>query len=75
MNIQAKLAFDNAFRETGRGVDDTNDWESEMHKWIDPDTGIEYTDISPDALYKFDFKNNSAWMTGAGAVQNWATYR
>ena len=75
LNIQAKLAFDNAFRETGRGVDDTNDWESEMHKWIDPDTGIEYTDISPDALYKFDFKNNSAWMTGAGAVQNWATYR
>lgn len=75
LNVQAKLAFDNAFRETGRGVDDTNDWESEAHKWIDPDTGLEYTDIKPDALYKFDFKNNNAWRTGAGSVQNWATYR
>lgn len=75
LNIQAKLAFDNAFRETGRGVDDTTDWESEAHKWIDPETGQEYTDIIPDALYKFDFHNNNAWKTGAGSVQNNATYR
>lgn len=75
LNVQAKLAFDNAFREKGRGVDDTNDWENEIHKWIDPETGQEYTDISPDALYKFDFKNNNAWMTGAGEVENWSTYR
>ena len=75
LNIQAKLAFDNAFREKSRGVDDTTDWENEIHKWIDPDTGQEYTDISPDALYKFDFKNNNAWKTGAGEVDNWATYR
>lgn len=75
LNIQAKLAFDNAFRETGRGVDDTTDWESEVHKWIDPETGQEYTDITPDALYKFDFHNNNAWKTGAGSVQNNATYR
>lgn len=47
----------------------------EAHKWIDPDTGIEYTNTSTDALYKFDFKNNNAWKTGAGSVQNWATYR
>lgn len=75
LNIQAELAFDNAFRETGRGVDDTTDWESEAHKWIDPETGQEYTDITPDALYKFDFHNNNAWKTGAGSVQNNATYR
>lgn len=75
LNIQAKLTFDNAFRETGRGVDDTTDWESEAHKWIDPETGQEYTDITPDALYKFDFHNNNAWKTGAGSVQNNATYR
>lgn len=75
LNIQAKLAFDNAFRETGRGVDDTTDWESEAHKWIDPETGQEYTDIPTDALYKFDFHNNNAWKTGAGSVQNNATYR
>lgn len=75
LNVQAKLAFDNAFRETERGVDDKNDWENEAHKWIDPETGLEYTDTKPDALYKFDFKNNNAWRTGAGSVQNWATYR
>lgn len=75
LNIQAKLAFDNAFREKERGVDDKTDWEAEAHKWIDPETGQEYTDISPDALYKFDFKNNNAWKTGAGAVDDWATYR
>lgn len=75
LNVQAKLAFDNAFREIERGVDDKTDWENEAHKWIDPDTGLEHTDISPDALYKFDFKNNNAWKTGAGAMQDWATYR
>lgn len=75
LNVQAKLAFDNAFREAGRGVDDTNDWENEAHKWIDPDTGLEYTDITPDALYKFDFKNNNAWRTAAGRLQDWSTYR
>lgn len=75
LSVQAKLAFDNAFREIDRGVDDTNDWEAEAHKWIDPETGIEYTDTSPDALYKFDFKNNNAWRTGAGSVENRETYR
>lgn len=75
LSVHAKLAFDNAFRETGRGVDDKTDWENEVHKWIDPETGQEYTDISPDALYKFDFKNNNAWKTGAGSVQDWSTYR
>ncbi|WP_300910347.1 TonB-dependent receptor [uncultured Bacteroides sp.] len=75
LNVQARLAFDNAFRETGRGVDDTTDWEDEAHKWIDPETGQEYTDVKTDALYKFDFMNNNAWKIGAGSVQNWATYR
>lgn len=75
LSVQAKLAFDNAFREKGRGVDDKTDWENEIHKWIDPETGQEYTDISPDALYKFDFKNNNAWKTGAGAVDDLSTYR
>ena len=75
LKAQAKLAFDNAFQEAGRGVDDTTDWEAEAHKWINPETGVEYTDVKPDALYKFDFKNNNAWKTGAGEVRNWMTYR
>ena len=76
LNIQAKLAFDNAFRETGRGVDDTTDWEDDPTKWIDPEDGREYSSVDPDQLYKFDFKNNNAWKTGAGLMDNdYGTYR
>lgn len=75
LNVQARLAFDNAFRESGRGIDDTNDWEAEPNKWIDPETGQEFTNLTTDALYKFDFKNNKAWKNGAGSVQDWSTYR
>ena len=81
LNIQAKLAFDNAFQEGNpwtrqfRGVDDTTDWEDNPHKWIDPDTGRAYTDVDPDALYKFDFKNNNAWKTGAGEMFDGGLYR
>ena len=75
LSVQAKLAFDNAFQETGRGVDDTTDWEDDPTKWIDPEDGREYTNVDPDALYKFDFKNNNAWKTGAGSVNNQKTYR
>lgn len=75
LTFQAKLAFDNSFREAGRGVDDTNDWEDDPTKWIDPETGEEHTSVTPDAMYKFDFKNNNAWRTGSGSVQDWSTYR
>lgn len=75
LSLRATLAFDNAFQETGRGIDDVNDWESEAHKWIDPDTGIEYSDVTMDSQNHFDYKNNNAWRTGAGSVNNGATYR
>ena len=75
LSLQGRLALDNAFQESGRGVDDTTDWEDNPEKWIDPETGIEFTNVSPDALYKFDFKNNNAWKTGAGQANDWATYR
>ena len=81
LNVQAKLAFDNAFQEGNpwtqqfRGVDDTTDWEDNPHKWIDPETGRTYTDVDPDALYKFDFKNNNAWKPGAGEMFDGGLYR
>lgn len=75
LSLQAKLAFDNSFQETNRGIDDTNDWEDNPHKWIDPETGQEYTDVTVDGNNKFDYQNNIAWMTGAGSVNNGATYR
>ncbi len=75
LSIHGRLAFDNSFRESGRGVDDTTDWEDDPFKWIDPETGLEYTNVTIDGNNKFDYQNNIAWMTGAGQVDNWATYR
>ena len=75
LSFQARLAFDNAFNETGRGIDDTTDWEGDAHQWIDPETGEIKTDVTADKNYKFDYKNNVAWKTGAGSVNDWRTYR
>ncbi len=75
LKAHARLAFDNSFQEVNRGIDDTNDWEDDPHKWIDPETGNEYTDVTVDGNNKFDYQNNIAWMTGAGEVDNWHTYR
>jgi len=75
LSTHAKLAFDNSFQEVNRGIDDTNDWEDNAHKWIDPETGLVYTDVTVDGNNKFDYQNNIAWMTGAGTVNNGQTYR
>lgn len=75
LSAHAKLAFDNSFREINRGIDDTNDWEANPHKWIDPETGAVYTDVTVDGNNKFDYQNNIAWMTGAGTVDNNETFR
>ena len=75
LTLQGKLAFDNSFQEVNRGIDDTNDWEDNAHKWIDPETGKEYTDVTVEGNNKFDYQNNIAWMTTAGSVNNGATYR
>ncbi|MDH6312112.1 TonB-linked SusC/RagA family outer membrane protein [Parabacteroides sp. PFB2-10] len=68
LSIQGRLAFDNSFSEGGRGIDDVNDWEDNPHKWIDPETGKEHTDMTVDGNNKFDYQNNIAWTTGAGGV-------
>lgn len=75
LSVQARLAFDNSFQETSRGVDDTNDWENEAHKWVDPDTGLTYTDVTMDSQNHFDYKNNNAWSINSGSVNDGATYR
>ena len=75
LTLQGRLAFDNSFQELNRGIDDTNDWEDNPHKWIDPETGQVFTDVTVDGNNKFDYQNNIAWMTGAGSVNNGATYR
>ncbi|HBX87041.1 MAG TPA: SusC/RagA family TonB-linked outer membrane protein [Marinilabiliaceae bacterium] len=75
LKAHARLAFDNSFNEVNRGVDDTNDWEDNPQMWIDPEDGSVYRNTDQDGNYKFDFKNNNAWMTGAGTVDIGQTYR
>ena len=75
LSIHGRLAFDNSFRESNRGVNDRDDWEDDPFKWIDPETGLEYTNVTIDGNNKFDYQNNIAWMTGSGQVDDWATYR
>lgn len=75
LKAHARLAFDNSFQETGRGIDDTNDWETDEAKWIDPETGEVHSNVTIDGLNKFDYQNNNAWMTSAGSVNNGETFR
>lgn len=75
LSIHGRLAFDNSFRESNRGVNDRDDWEDDPFKWIDPETGNEFTNVTIDGNNKFDYQNNIAWTTGSGQVDDWATYR
>ncbi|MGQ1891978.1 SusC/RagA family TonB-linked outer membrane protein [Thermophagus sp. OGC60D27] len=75
LSVHGKLVFDNSFTEINRGINDRDDWEDNPHKWIDPETGKEYTDVTVDGNNKFDYQNNIAWTTTAGSVDNGATYR
>lgn len=75
LSIQGRLAFDNSFQETNRGINDRDDWEDNPMKWIDPETGKEYTNVTIDGNNKFDYQNNIAWLTGPGSVNNNETFR
>ena len=75
LSLHGTLAFDNSFTEVDRGVNDRDDWEDDPFKWIDPETGNEFTNVTVDGNNKFDYQNNIAWMTDAGQVADWETYR
>ena len=68
LRAHVRLAFDNSFGEGGRGVDDTNDWENENYKWIDPDTGQVYYSEFQSGLNKLDYYNTRSWGTSAGGT-------
>lgn len=75
LSVHGKLVFDNSFQEINRGINDRDDWEDNAHKWIDPETGKVYTDVTVDGNNKFDYQNNIAWTTTPGSVNNDQTYR
>ncbi|ASB48791.1 SusC/RagA family TonB-linked outer membrane protein [Alkalitalea saponilacus] len=75
LSVQGKFVLDNSFREINRGINDRDDWEAEPMKWIDPETGIEYTNVTVDRNNRFDYQNNIAWFTTPGSVDNNQTFR
>ena len=75
LSVHARLAFDNSSQEIDAVSTIQPTGSDDKFKWIDPETGKEYTNVTVDANYKFDYQNNIAWMTSAGSVDNNATYR
>jgi TonB-linked SusC/RagA family outer membrane protein len=74
LKIQAQVSFDNAYQETERGINNLYQ-NTNLHKWIDPETGISYTDQTIDVNNKFDTQNTFNWTAQAGAVANNTLYR
>lgn len=67
LRARALLSFDNEFREAGRGINDI--YNSTLHKWIDPETGIAYYDQTVDNNNKFDFQEGVRWGITSGSMQ------
>ena len=67
------LSYDNAFSESGRGINDI--YNASLHKWVDPDTGIVYYDQSVDSNNKFDFQEGIRWSTTDGSASSNITRR
>jgi TonB-linked SusC/RagA family outer membrane protein len=66
LKFAGTIAFDNAFVEGGRGINDANNTAQE--KYIDPTTGIESYRQAFDTSNRFDFQEAVAWTTSAGNV-------
>lgn len=73
LSIRGRLAFDNSFQETSRGINDI--YNSTQHKWISPATGETFWERSIDGNNKFDFQEGIKWSATAGSMQNNSVYR
>jgi TonB-linked SusC/RagA family outer membrane protein len=74
LKIQGQLSFDNSYREVERGINNLYQ-NTTVHKWIDPKTGVVYTDSQPDSNNRFDGQTTYNWETRAGSVDNRELYR
>jgi TonB-linked SusC/RagA family outer membrane protein len=74
LKAQAQISFDNSYQEAGRGINNLYQ-NTNLHKWIDPETGISYTDRTIDVNNKFDTQNTFNWESTAGEVNNGSLYR
>ncbi|WP_111309570.1 SusC/RagA family TonB-linked outer membrane protein [Confluentibacter sediminis] len=74
LNVEATMSWDNRFNENGRGI--TGGTSAKL-KWIDPKTGIAYSDPdqSIDGTTQFDWVPVVNWGTSGGEINNNVTYR
>ena len=73
LNFRGMIAWDNNFREGGRGINDL--YNDPQYKWIDPQTGAVNYKSAYEAYDRFDYTQGNKWTIQNGSVDNWATTR
>ena len=73
LNFRGMIAWDNNFREGGRGINDL--YNDPQYKWIDPQTGSVNYKSPYEAYDRFDYTQGNKWTIQNGSVDNWATTR
>ena len=73
LNFRGTLSWDNAFRESSRGINDI--YNNAQRTWVDPETGIYQHTQAYDANNQFDFSEGRHLSTSNGNVDNRSTYR
>ena len=74
LNLRGMVAWDNVFRESGRGINDL--YHDPNYKWIDPQTGAVNYKEAYEAYDRFDYiMHDNSWTIANGQVDNWATQR
>jgi len=74
LNFRGSVSWDNAFRESSRGINDQYKSASQQ-KWIDPKTGIARYYNEADQNNRYDYVTTVMWVPNTGSVQNWNTMR
>lgn len=64
LRASATVSWDNAFSETGRGINDLN--HDTQFKWIDPKTGEAVYLKNIQGNTNFDFQESISWSTAGG---------
>lgn len=75
LSFRGNMSLDNTFEEKDRGVAD--DWNEGKQKWIDPQTGLVYSNQTVDSGTGLDWMEDKdrKWTQQSGNMNNWATFR
>lgn len=73
LSLTARLSLDNAFQETGRGINDQ--FNTAQREYINPTNGLVSYEQPRNSGTQFDFSEAIAWATAPGSVNTGATLR